>query len=268
MRRRATGAGIFYPRDPNELKQTLDKFLQKRQQLQNPALAIILPHAAYSYSGKTVASVLNSIQIPNRIIIIGPNHEAKNKQLSIISQGKFETPLGDVAIDEELSALLKTLCPQIKEDHQAHIMEHAIEVELPFFQQLNPKIKVVPLLATHLSLQECKTIGTTLAKAISSIKEPILLIASTDLNQHIPAVKVKVLDQLIIGRLVAVDPQGLFQTVEDRGISMCGVTPTTITLFAAKALGAKKGTLVHYTNSAELSGNQRDVVGYAGVIIR
>ena len=46
---------------------------------------------------------------------------------------------------------------------------------------------------------------------------------------------------------------------------MCGVLPTVVMLRAALALGATGAELVAYSNSGDVTGDQSEVVGYAGV---
>ncbi|MCP3890171.1 MAG: AmmeMemoRadiSam system protein B, partial [Desulfobulbaceae bacterium] len=74
-------------------------------------------------------------------------------------------------------------------------------------------------------------------------------------------------DKLALDRIMDMDPQGLYNTVIDKKISMCGMIPATIALKTAILLGATRSNLVEYTDSGAISGDTDQVVGYAGVTI-
>jgi len=107
-----------------------------------------------------------------------------------------------------------------------------------------------------------------IARAIKKYAEPVLIIASTDMTHYESQEDAKKKDQLAIDRILSLDPAGLLDTVKRNNISMCGVIPTTITLVAAKELGATRASLVTYATSGDVSGDYSHVVGYAGLIIK
>ena len=94
-----------------------------------------------------------------------------------------------------------------------------------------------------------------------------LVVASSDMSHYIPAAEAREKDRLAIDRILALDPEGLHRTVRREGITMCGVIPATVMLFAARELGATKAELVRYGSSGDVTGGDREVVGYAGLVI-
>lgn len=184
-----------------------------------------------------------------------------------MSQGQWQTPLGEVELDAELGAQLLGRCSLLSEDHAAHMFEHSLEVQVPFLQMLQPELSILPICLSFLSFSECKQIGLSLAQAIRAVGEPVLMVASTDMTHYESAKAASQKDAKALERILALDPQGLFDTVRGLGITMCGVLPTTVCLVAALSLGASHARLVEYTHSGVVTGDDSQVVGYAGLIV-
>ena len=174
-------------------------------------------------------------------------------------------PWGDVHIDEELAAHLKTACPLLREDASAHSREHAIEVQLPFLHRFRPDVRIVPVALGRLSLEECRELGENVADAIAGDAERPLLVASSDMSHYEPDAVARKKDRLAIDRMLALDPEGLYATVRTERISMCGVLPAAVVLFAARRLGATSARLIRYATSGDVSLEFDQVVGYAGL---
>ena len=218
--------------------------------------------------GAVAGMVLGRVQIPQRVILAGPNHRGLGAVVALMSHGEWETPLGRVGLDPKLGGLLLKNCPLMREDETAHLQEHSLEVQVPFLQALRPDFKLSPLCLSSLGLDECLELGRGIAAAIKELGEPVLMVASTDMSHYEPAEQAKQKDMAAIGQILDLDPAGLYETVARRAISMCGVLPTAVLLEAAKGLGAQKAELVKYTNSGDASGNFNEVVGYAGLIVK
>jgi MEMO1 family protein len=154
-------------------------------------------------------------------------------------------------------------------DSSAHVHEHAIEVQLPLLSAHSPGAKIAALCLARLTLEECRKLGSDIACALreSNLAASTLIVASSDMSHYISADRAARLDRLAIDRIVALDAEGLYRTVSEHDISMCGFVPTTVMLFAARELGAQRAELVRYGNSGERSGDYTRVVGYAGMIV-
>jgi AmmeMemoRadiSam system protein B len=226
----------------------------------------MVPHAGDIYSGAIAGETFAAVTAPARALCIGPNHSGRGRNLALFPGPGYALPGGRLASDPALSALLHDRA-RLSWDREAHAREHSIEVQLPFLRLMNPSVIVTALCLKRISLAECKALGETIAAVCRELESPPLIVASSDMSHYLPAAEARRLDELALERVVALDPDGLFETVVGREISMCGFIPTTVMLFAARAMGARRAALVRYGNSGERSGDDRQVVGYAGVVV-
>jgi AmmeMemoRadiSam system protein B len=266
MVREPAVAGRFYPADPVVLRGDLKSYLSPAQELIS-AIACMVPHAGYMYSGAVAGAVFSRIAIPTHCIILCPNHTGRGHPLSLMSEGAWRTPTGDVSVDHELAEKLLQAFPDLTDDAEAHRFEHAIEVELPFLRLIRPEITFVPIAVGTNRLILLEMLGETIAQAVQGFGHKILIIASSDMNHYEDDATTRVKDCKAIDKILALDPAGLHGTVIRESISMCGFGPTVAMLTAAKQLGAKKAELVQYATSGDVSGDRETVVGYAGIVV-
>lgn len=262
-------AGRFYPRDPDDLRAEAQDFLSQMETKGTPVRAIgcIAPHAGYMYSGHVAGAVFARVDVPRRCVVMCPNHTGMGQPLSIMSEGAWETPLGEVPIDGDLAAALKARFPALHEDSAAHRAEHAAEVELPFLQLRQPDLKFVPIALGTGQFEALEQLGLALGDVIAAQKDPVLIVASSDMNHYESDAVTRVKDHRAIEKILTLDARGLYDVVTQQAISMCGVGPAVAMLTAARRLGAKSAELVKYATSGDLSGDRQMVVGYAGVVI-
>lgn len=259
-------AGRFYPGTRPSLSKQVNALLEPGAPKKD-AVAVISPHAGYMYSGSTAGRVLSQVKIPDRLILLGPNHTGMGTPASVMPSGSWEIPTGDIAIDEELARAVLASSTLFQSDFEAHVMEHSLEVMLPFLYALNPSAKIVPITIMQADEAECEEMGKALAEVISSTAEKVLIVVSSDMNHYEPDSVTRVKDRLAIEKILALDAKGLLMVAEKQDITMCGVIPAAIAIHAARALGAKEGRLASYSTSGETSGDMNAVVGYAGIII-
>lgn len=265
--RKSAVAGRFYPEEEKTLRHDLEQFLNPKESTTKKPHGIIVPHAGYIYSGQTAAEVYRRIQLPSTVILLCPNHTGSGSRISVWSEGSWETPLGQVSIDEKFSQALLAKW-KISGDRKAHVYEHAIEVQIPFLQMLHPSVRIVPIVLGPLSLEECLALGKSLSEVVKSQgADDILLISSTDMSHYISDDLARKKDALALKAVGDLDPEALYQTVIEEDISMCGFIPTTVVLEAAKRLGAQQGGHVAYSTSGEVTGDKKSVVGYASAIL-
>jgi AmmeMemoRadiSam system protein B len=260
-------AGRFYPADRSVLLSDVQSYLSPVQQ-SIPALGCMVPHAGYMYSGHVAGAVFAQLKVPSRCILMCPNHTGHGRPLAIMSQGAWQTPLGTVNIDSELAETLKERSPLLNEDAEAHRYEHAGEVELPFLQALNPSLTFVPIALGTAQFEPLQELGEAIGEIVAAHGEPVLIVASSDMNHYESDPVTRVKDHKAIERILQLDPQGLCDVVRKEEISMCGFGPAVAMLTAVKHLGAKSAELVKYATSGDVSGDRAMVVGYAGIIIR
>jgi AmmeMemoRadiSam system protein B len=274
MIRQPAVAGTFYPREPRELSERVKQFLSEgreensKDSAASSALACLVPHAGYVFSGGVAGAVYARIKIPKRVIILGPRHRPGGANFAINSEDEWETPLGRAKIDVELARALMAACPLLVEDDVAHKREHSLEVQLPFLQALSKDFQFVPVAIGSLKLHELTQLGHALSSVISAFAEPVLLIASSDLNHYESEKITHVKDHQAIDQMLALNPRELHETVRRERITMCGCGPAVATLTAAIELGATRAELVRYATSADVLGDRDEVVGYVGMLFR
>jgi len=268
MIRQPAVAGRFYPSDPRELMREVDAFIAQAPVPQRVrARGCVVPHAGYMYSGHVAGAVFARIQLPARFIILCPRHFPQGQPLAILSEGAWRTPLGDAKVDSELAAELKRACPLLREDSVAHKMEHSLEVQLPFLQRLAGEFRFVPIAVGTDRFGSLEQLGQAMAEVIAAQAEPVLVVASSDMNHYESDAITRRKDNRAIAKLLALDPRGLYDTVRSEGITMCGYGPAVAMLTATKQNGATRVDLVKYATSGDVTGDREEVVGYAGLIV-
>ena len=267
-------AGRFYPGNAQHLRAEIETFTTARAtariaavESKISAVGCVVPHAGYVYSGAVAGAVFRRLELPRRCVILCPNHTGLGEPLAIMSRGFWHTPLGDAPIDADLADHLKAEMPLLSEDQEAHRYEHALEVQLPFLQILKPGFQFVPITVGTSNFDVLTALGVAIGKVLSTLSEPALVIASSDMNHYESDDITRVKDRQAIDQLLALDPKGLYDTVRQGNISMCGYGPATIMLTAARKIGATKAELISYATSGDVSGDRDMVVGYAGIAV-
>lgn len=188
--------------------------------------------------------------------------------MAILSEGSWETPFGEAQIDVALGKELKRQCGLLREDAVAHSREHSLEVQLPFLQQLAPGGRFVPVVLATDRYEELEALGNAVAQTVAGQSEPVLVIASSDMNHYESDEVTRRKDQRAIDRILALDARGLYDTVRSVGITMCGYAAAVAMLVAVQKLGATEAKLVRYATSGDINGDREQVVGYAGMVVR
>ena len=264
-------AGQFYPATTTEVDAELDALIRPVP-ARRKAIAVVCPHAGWQYSGQTAGLVYSQVEIPDRVILVGPNHHGLGSSYAVFSAGAWQTPVGDVPIAEPLAASLLDNCELLAEDTRAHGAEHSLEVQVPMLLRANPNVRIVPVLIgggwpESGGRGNLREIGAGIAETVRGYNKPVLLLASTDLNHYEDQETSKIKDKLVLDAIVKLDEDALMDRVRDVEVSMCGVASTYIVLHAAKKLGAKQAELLDYRTSGDVSGDFSRVVGYGAVVI-
>ncbi|MFA5038741.1 MAG: AmmeMemoRadiSam system protein B [Candidatus Omnitrophota bacterium] len=267
MTRNPVVAGRFYPADPSKLKAMVASFAPKPLPQEN-ALACILPHAGYVFSGKVAVQTLASVKIPEACIILGPNHSGLGEPVSIMREGEWKTPLGRLVIHTEIASELMAQSRYLEEDAIAHAEEHSIEVILPLIQELGGKqTRFVPITLASNDELVYKDIAKSIASCLRKAAGNVLVIASSDMSHYEPQKRANDKDQKAIEAILALDDEELIERVRRWDISMCGYIPAAIAVLASKMAGATSAKLLAYQTSGDVSGDYSSVVGYAGIVI-
>jgi len=260
-------AGQFYPGSERALRAEVEKYMPSGDGKER-ALGVVSPHAGYVYSGGVAGAVFSRIEPHETAVILAPNHTGLGRPFALWERGQWETPLGLVDIDVDLTQVIRTETGIAIDDQLAHQHEHSAEVQVPFLQALNPNVRIAPMVISSHNLDDLQALGEGIARAIQSTRPGALVVASTDMTHYEPQEDAERKDRLAIDQIVALDEVGLLNTVASNRISMCGVGPTVAMIACCKQLGATKATLVKYQTSGDVSGDYTRVVGYAGLLVQ
>lgn len=262
-------AGTFYEGTPQRLKAQVDECFaaNAHPKTKQRFIGVVVPHAGLMYSGHVAAAAYLLADLPKRFVILCPNHTGAGHFAAINRQGAWRTPFGDVAIDTPLADALIARSKLLKQDDVAHAREHSLEVQLPFLQQLLGTFTFVPICLAAPRYAMCEEIGNAIADVVGAEKEPVGIIASSDLNHYEDQETTLRKDQLAIDEVLKLDPKELWRVVDEFDVSMCGFIPTTTMLIAAKKLGATRAELVKHATSGDINRDYSHVVGYAGILV-
>jgi MEMO1 family protein len=259
-------AGSFYPSNSDQLARQIDEYCTLSGP-QHPAFGCVVPHAGYMYSGHVAGAVYSALEIPRRCILLGPRHYPQGQSMAILTGGIWQTPFGEVAVDSDLASKLAHACPLLREDSVAHEREHSLEVQLPFLQRVAGRFQFVPVVLASDRYPVLEEIGRAVAHTVLGEPDPVLVIASSDMNHYESDAITRVKDGYAIERILALDARGLYDVVRRESITMCGYAATVAMLVAARERGATSARLIRYATSGDNSGNLDQVVGYAGIIV-
>jgi AmmeMemoRadiSam system protein B len=229
-----------------------------------------VPHAGPIYSGPCAAHLYASLEASfQRIILLGVDHRGKGAKAAVSPWSRWRTPLGEVDVDSELNESLLARVDYLESNPSPHAEEHSIEIQLPFLQRIFADFQIVPISVSYISLKHCQELGQAIAEAFNAATAKnlkTLILASSDLSHYLSPRETEELDQIALERVLALDPAGLLEVVEEKNITMCGVLPTAVMLFAANALGVKRARLLKHCHSGDVT-PMRQVVGYASVAL-
>jgi len=256
----------FYEGTESALRAQIERFLVP-DAAKEAALGIMGPHAGYVYSGPVAGELWSRAAVTDTVVVLAPNHTGTGEPMALWPEGAWETPLGRVEIDAALSGALAAGCSWVTPDPSAHMAEHSAEVQVPFMQYFRPDAKLVAVVISEHRLDRLVDLGQALAQAITQSAGDVLVVASSDMSHFETQERAHALDHAAIEQVLALDERGLWETVRDQRISMCGVGPTVAMLTCTKALGATQARLVRYQTSGDVTGDLRQVVGYAGVLV-
>ncbi len=269
MTRQPVVAGQFYPGEPQALRREVEALMAEvRSESDAPTLLAMVPHAGYVYSGSVAGKTLALANLADTLILLGPNHTGRGRRLALWPQGAWSVPGWQVPVDDGLAGALLAAEPRLSPDVSAHLGEHSLEVLLPFLCVQNPDCRIVPIAVAEPDQTVLREVAATMAAVVRARPEPVSIVVSSDMSHYIPHETAKRQDALALDKALALDPEGLYETVSHHGITMCGVLPMVLGLHLAKALGAREAVLADYATSGDASGDYRQVVGYAGVLVR
>lgn len=284
MLREGVVSGKFYASTFGDLdKQIRDGFLGEFGPGEMPVskrdrkiVGAIAPHAGYQFSGPSAAwtyKELAEAEMPDVYVVIGPNHTGMGADMSTYLFGDWKNPFGTIKVDKQFGKDLVNKCPELKNEAEAHISEHSVEVQLPFLQFINKnkldKLKFVPIVVKNLDYTNC----CKLADAITDSDRNVCVIGSSDLTHYGPAYNyvpflhakkdnLYKLDKRILNFIVNMDSKELLKTKS----TVCGVSAMAVVIECCRAYGIKRGNFLRYYCSGDISKDYDNSVGYGSVI--
>ncbi len=274
-------AGKFYPADKAELSRFVDSALAKAEvpALTGRVLAVIAPHAGYPFSGGVAAYAYKTINTGyDLVVVIGVGHTVAVKGAALLAEGYYETPLGEVPVDEKLAAELIKTGPLFENRPDAHAREHSIEVQLPFLQRrLKKPFKILPMVLNNAGPDELAVIGRMLAQKLKGRKA--LIVVSSDFSHYPAHADALISDKTLSLAIKTMDPGYFLLTnrillskdVPGLETCACGEAAVAAAMSAVNALGPARFVELKYADSydraPDLTGPEK-VVGYiAGVFV-
>ncbi len=255
-------AGMFYPEEPRQLEQLLERFfLEAGTDEGGDVRAIVAPHAGYVYSGAVAAAAYAALPwtFDGTFIVIGPSHAGYPTCASSIP---WMTPLGIVDVDEPFVRALRI------PTNELHMRdEHALEVQMPFIKYRFPHARVAPVMMGLQDLGSAEALGARIERAIEETKRDVRLVASSDFSHYIPAPMARSQDLYAIEALTDLDLELFFERIAERRVSACGCGPIAVACTVAEGQGAKHARLIRYATSGDATGDRASVVGYAAVAV-
>jgi len=282
-------AGQFYPGRHDSCVDEIKQYLEQKpigQTLPQTIIAGIVPHAGWAFSGSLAAMVFSAVKKRHEkvdtFVIFGAAHAYFGQSPVVYDRGGWTTPLGEVAVDEQLADAVLDSGLAIS-DSQAHASEHSIEVQVPFIQYLFADAKILPILVPP--TQQAVPLGTAVGDIISADEhKKFVCIGSTDLTHYGPRYGFtpmgtgpeafqwasQVNDHEFIDLALKLEPQKMLTSAAEN-CNACGAGAAAAAVAAAKKLGKTGGLLLAHTNSNEvmlrrMGASSTDSVGYAAIV--
>ena len=250
-------AGAFYEGGRENLMRTVTELLDEAGRQVHvrpgpPPKALIVPHAGYVYSGPVAASAYvllgKARGLVTRVILLGPAHRVYLRGLALPEARAFRTPLGEVPVDRE-GVLRLSGMPQVSVNGEAHRLEHALEVQLPFLQVLLGDFTLLPLVVGQASPEEVEEV----LAAVRGGPET-LIVVSSDLSHYLKSSLAREIDARTARTILDLDPELVPEEA-------CGAFPVNGLLLAARKWHLQPFE-VDLRNSGDTAGTPDQVVGY------
>lgn len=259
--RRPAVAGTFYPAErdvlADEIRRALDGAADRPPPDRVPA-ALIVPHAGYAYSGPVAASAYRLLEPARRsirrVVLLGPAHRVPLRGLGLSGADAWETPLGQVLLDQRATSSISSLSA-VEVNDRAHGPEHSLEVQLPFLQMVLDDFALVPLVVGDATTDEVAAVLDAVWDDPGS-----LVVVSTDLSHYHSYGSATTVDARTVASIVARRPE------EIGSDQACGVRPLRGLLSTAASRDLAVVPL-DVRNSGDIAGDRDRVVGYASFAV-
>jgi AmmeMemoRadiSam system protein B len=266
--RKPAVAGLFYPASKNKLEAEIQTLLSisNSEKSFNNIFGIVVPHAGYIYSGRTASYAFNLLKDKEikTVIIISPSHREYFPGISIYDGDGYETPLGIVEVDKDMTEKLTGESRIIFKGIEGHMQEHAIEVQIPFLQFVLKDFKIVPIVMGD---QGDLFVDELSEKLSITVDDKTIVIASSDLSHYYSDDAADKLDSIVEKRILDFDFDGLRKDFQMKNCEACGGGAIVSMMKTASVLNRKKSEVLNRSNSGDITGERKEVVGYLSAVI-
>lgn len=261
-------AGYFYPSNPDKLYKDIENMISNVQLSENfdNIFGVVSPHAGYIYSGGTAAYAYYTLKDKNikTVYVISPSHYEYFPGISIFDGDAYQTPLGEIEIDQDKADELTKNSKVIFRGVQGHRKEHALEVQLPFLQYILKEFKLVPIVMGD---QSDLFVNELSEKLSSMVDENSIVVASSDLSHFYSATRANELDGLVEKRINEFDYENLQKDLNAKRCEACGGGPIVSLLKSAALKNYSKAKVLRRTDSGDVTGDKSEVVGYLSAVV-
>ena len=295
MNRKAVVAGMFYKGSFDELSKEIENCFKGKfgpgdlpvKRGKKKIFGVIAPHAGYGYSGSCAAWSYKEIaesEFPELFVIIGVNHSGLGAEFSTYYFADWESPFGVVKVDKDFGKKLTTNFKYLKNEAEAHMNEHSVEVQLPFLQFANKdkikELKFLPIVIKSYDYEKCVELGKKIAETANEMNKKIVVIASGDLTHYgvsygympFSGSKENIkknlyeLDKEAIESVKRFDSLEFYRYVKQKKATVCGLYSIICAVECCKKLGSKRARLLQYYTSGDVSGDYSNAVGYGAMV--
>lgn len=266
-------AGTWYSGNPQTLAQEVDGYLAEAKipDFSGQLIGVLAPHAGHRYSGRTAGHAFKAVQGKSfdLVVVISPFHGYHPTAILTSAHSYYATPLGEIPVDQQAVAELCEGLNSLGSDDITFIKndeEHSLEIELPFLQRaLTAPFQLLPLMLRTRDLNLTATLGKVLARQLAG--KSSLLVASSDLSHFYPKPIAEGFDREMLRQIEAFSPEGVLTADASGEGFACGAAAIATVLFAARKMAADMVKVVHYSTSADETGDTSSVVGYGAAVI-
>ena len=266
--RASTVDGIFYPQQPARLREAVRRLLDNSPASADRAQSIISPHAAFDYSGEVAAAAFQASagRTVELAVLIGPVHREPADAVLLSESHAYQTPLGDVRVDEELGQRLARFGPDFRYDEVPHLEEHCLEVQLPFLQMLHPQARILPLLLGRPTRKRVERLADALWELTRDRLDTTLFVVSSNMSTFLNTPESAAQADAVLQRITAMDWEPLVDRPGGRPLSPCGGGCIAAILLLHRRIGGT-ATVLARASSLPAGGDPERVVQYAAVAL-
>lgn len=271
-KRLPVAAGLFYEAEPDRLRAQMEWGL--RHPLgpgdagpREGVAAVMAPHGGYFYAGPLYAAAFSPLARSrwDSVVVVGPNHTGVGPGVSVYPSGSWVTPLGEVAVDEELASRIAGAAGA-ELDVTAHLYEHSVEVVVPWLQfLLEPGWRLVAVAMLDQEPSSAARLAHAVAEAAASLGRSVLVVASANLSSYLGYEEAVEKDKAVLERLVAGSLGAVYEAVVENQVPTCSAGVMEFLGEYARIKGCRLEVL-RYATSGDVGGEKEVVTGYAAAV--